>query len=125
MNNINVDNNKNNHFQNHNYLIWLFVYMGIGLAISFIVPFPLSFGVLMLVLVLLNVCRTDRALKKQGRGGIKGLYKSMSSSVANRTSGLGTGGFGYAPIKFYCMNCGYEHKNDACPKCGSKTVKVG
>ncbi len=125
MNNSNVDNNKNNHFQNNNYLIWLFVYMGIGLSISFIVPFPLSFGVLLLVLVLLNVYRTDHALKRQGRGGIKGLYKSMSSSVANRSNGLGTEGIGYAQIRFYCMNCGYEHKNDACPKCGSKAVKVG
>ncbi len=83
MNNINVDNNKNNLFQNHDYLIWLFVYMSIGLAISFIVPFPLSFGVLLFVLVLLNLYRTDRALKRQGRGGIKELYKSMSSSFAN------------------------------------------
>jgi hypothetical protein len=125
MNNINVDNNKNNLFQNNINLIWLFVYIGIGLAISFVVPFPISFVVVLLVLALLNLYRTDRTLKKHGRGGIKELYKSMSSSVANRTSGLGAEGFVHNPIKFYCINCGYEHKNDACPKCGSKAVKVG
>ena len=125
MNNINVDNNKNNHFQNHNYLIWLFVYMGIGLAISFIMPFPLSLGVLLFAFVLLNVYRTDRALKKQGRGGIKELYKSMSSSFANRSNGMDAGGVGYTQIKFYCLNCGHEHRNYECPKCGSKAVKVG
>ena len=125
MNNINVDNNKNNQFQNHNYLIWLFVYMGLGLAISFIMPFPLSLGVLLFVFVLLNIYRTDRALKKQGRGGIKEVYKSMSSSFANRSNGLDAGGVGYTQIKFYCLNCGHEHRNYECPKCGSKSVKVG
>ena len=126
MNNNNVGNNKNNPIQINNYLIWMFVYIGIGLAISFILPFPISLGVLFLVLILLNTYRTDLALRKQGKGGIKGLYKSMSSSFANRSnSGLGTAGFEYNPIKFYCMNCGYEHRNDACPKCGSKAVKVG
>ena len=125
MNNNNFDNNKNNSIQKNNYLIWMLVYIGIGLVISFIIPFPISLGVLFLVLILLNIYRTNLALRKQDLGGIKGLYKSMSSSFANRSSGLGAGGFGYNPIKFYCMNCGYEHRNDACPKCGSKAVKVG
>ncbi len=124
MSNNNVDNNKNNPIQNNNYLIWLLVYMGIGLAISFIIPFPISLGVLLLVFVLLNVFRTDRALRRQGIGGIAGLFKSMSS-FTNRSSGRDRGGFEYTPIKFYCMNCGYEHRNDVCPKCGSKAVKVG
>ena len=125
MNNNNVDNNKNNSIQKSNYLIWMLVYIGIGLAISFIIPFPISLGVLFLVFILLNTYKTDLALRKQGRGGIKGLYKSMSSSFANRSSNFGTRGFEYNPIKFYCMNCGYEHRNDACSKCGSKAVKVG
>lgn len=125
MSNNNVDNNKNNPIQNNNYLIWLLVYMGIGLAISFIIPFPISLGVLLLVFILLNVYRTDLALRRQGMGGITGLYKSMSS-FTNRSSGSrDAGGLEYTPIKFYCMNCGYEHRNDVCPKCGSKAVKVG
>ncbi len=124
MNNNNFDNNKNSPIQNNNYLIWLLVYMGIGLAISFIIPFPISLDVLLFVFVLLNVFRTDRALRRQGMGGITGLYKSMSS-FTNLSSGRDTGGFEYTPIKFYCMNCGYEHRNDVCPKCGSKAVKVG
>jgi hypothetical protein len=119
-----VDNNKNKPIKNSNYLAWLLVYMSIALAISFIIPFPISLGVVVLVLVLLNVFRTDLALKRQGMGGIKGLYKSISSR-ADRPGDQGSKGFGYAPIKFYCMDCGYEHRNEACPKCGSKTVKVG
>ena len=123
-NNNNIANNKNNPFQNNNYLMWLLIYMGIGLAISFIIPFPLSLGVLLIVLVLLNIYRTDLALRRQGRGGIKGLYKSLSSSV-NQTNTRDAAGSEYTPIKFYCMNCGYEHRNYACPRCGSKTLKVG
>ncbi len=122
--NDNVDNDKNKPIKNNNYLTWLLVYMGIALAISFLIPYPLSLGVLVVVLVLLNVFRTDLALKRQGMGGIKGLYKSISSG-ADRGSDRGSKGFGYASIKFYCMTCGYEHRNEDCPRCGSKAVKVG
>ena len=122
--NNNSDNNKNKPFKNNNYLTWLLVYMGIALAISFLIPFPLSLGVLVLVLVSLNVFRTDLALKKQGMGGIKGLYKSISSGAERRSDPVSNGSI-YTSIKFYCMICGYEHRNEACPKCGSKTVKVG
>jgi hypothetical protein len=124
MNNNNIGNSKNNLFHNHNYLIWLLIYMGIGLSISFIVPFPLSFGVLLLVLFLLNVYRTDLALRRRGIGGIKGLYKSMSSS-ANPTNGRNETALEYTPLKFYCMNCSYEHRDNSCPKCGSKALKIG
>jgi hypothetical protein len=103
----------------------MFVYIGIGLDISFILPFPISLSALFLVFILLNIYWTNLALMKPGRGGIKGLYKSMSSSFANWSSGFDVGGVGYNPIKFYCINCGYEPINDACSKCGSKAVKVG
>ncbi len=77
MSNNNVNSNKNNLFQNNNYLTWMLLYIGIGLAISFIIPFPISLGVLLLVFILLNVIRTELVLRSQGMGGIKGLYKSM------------------------------------------------
>jgi hypothetical protein len=28
-------------------------------------------------------------------------------------------------VKYYCMNCGYEHREIACPKCGSKIKRAG
>jgi hypothetical protein len=114
----NGGNNKGNKPIQSNYWIWLIVYIGIGLVISFIVPFPISFLVALLVFFLLNAVRTHIALKRHGvAGGIKELYKSLSSS-------LGAGGFAYSPIKYYCMNCSYEHKKDSCPKCGSKAVRI-
>ena len=65
-------------------------------------------------------------LKRQGMpGGIKDLYKSMTSSSSGSWNNNNAGGIGYSPIKFYCMNCGYEHKESACPKCDSKAVRIG
>jgi hypothetical protein len=125
----NNDKNNNNQIQN-DYWIWLIAYVGIGLVISFILPFPISFGIALVVFFLLNAARTHIALKRQGvTGGIKELYKSMSSSFgagsSNNNSKSGAVGFGYSPIKYYCMNCGYEHGKYVCPKCGSKAVRVG
>jgi hypothetical protein len=97
--------------------------MAIGFVLYFILPFPISIGILLLVLFLLNIVRTEIALRKAGIGGIKGRYKPFSSL------GFGLGGstnaFAYSPLKFYCMNCDKEHKKIACPKCGSKAVRVG
>jgi rubrerythrin len=64
-------------------------------------------------------------------GGLKDLYKSMTSSLGGSWNnsifrgGGGGIGMGYSPVKFYCMNCGYEHRENACPKCSSKAVRAG
>src|SRR5918912_1736039 len=108
---INIGNNSNNNSNRQiqtNYWVWFISYIGIGLAISFIVPFPISFVIALLVFFLLNAARTHIALKRQGMpGGLKDLYKSMSSSLGggnlnNSMFGgvVGGGGMGYSPIKF-------------------------
>ena len=76
----------------------------------------------MLVFLLLNAVKTDIALRRQGIDGIKGLYKSLTSFGKSNDSSIG---IGHSPTKFYCMNCRHEHREYACPKCGSKAVKVG
>src|SRR5919198_1336608 len=77
----NIGNNNNRQIQT-NYWVWFIAYMGIGLAISFVVPFPLSFGIALLVFFALNAARMHIALKRQGMpGGLKDLYKSMTSSL--------------------------------------------
>ena len=124
------NNNKNKQIQS-NSRIWLIAYMAIGLAISFVVPFPISFVMALLVFFLLNAVRMHIALKRQGVvGGIKELYKSVSTSFDgdgrnNNGGALGGDSLAYPPTKFYCMNCGYEHRENACPKCGSKAVRLG
>src|SRR5437763_4281930 len=79
----NVDSNKNNkdhnQVRNNYYLIWLFIYITTGLVISYLLTFPLSFAVLSIGLLLLTVFRVEINLRRQGFGGIKGLYRSLSS----------------------------------------------
>src|ERR671928_1179400 len=78
----NSDKNNNNQQIHNNYWIWLLAYIGIGLVISFMLPFPISFCIALVVFFLLNAARTHIALKRQGvPGGIKDLYKSMESSL--------------------------------------------
>src|ERR671930_858223 len=122
----NDDNNNNKQIQNNNYCIWLIAYMPIGLAISFVVPFPISFVIALFVFCLFNVVRMHIALKRQGMdGGIKELYESRSSSFGDSRPNngvFGGSGLAYSPIEFYCMNCGYERRENTCPKCGLKAV---
>jgi len=98
------------------------IYLGIAAMVSFTLPFPIGLGVLLIVIFSVNIVRAEIRLRKAGVGGIKGWYKSLSSSGfghSTSTSHL------YTPIKFYCMNCGNEHRKIACPNCGSKAVKAG
>jgi hypothetical protein len=120
----NVDSNKNNkdhnQVRNKYYLIWFFIYMSTGLVISYLLPFPLSFVVVLMGLLLLTVFRVEVNLRREGLGGIKGLYRSLSSSPHDSNSSR----YAFSP-KFYCLNCGYEHREYSCPRCGSKVVRTG
>jgi hypothetical protein len=92
------------------------------MAISIVIPFPVSFAIYLLLFFILNAVRTDINLQKSGmNGGIRGLYKSLSSGFGN--SGV-PGNIGYNPIKFSCMKCGKDHNERACPKCGSTAVRA-
>jgi hypothetical protein len=124
--NNNGGNDSNRHQIQTNYWVWLAAYLVIGLAVSFVVPFPLSFGIALLVYFILNTARMHIALKRQGMpGGLKDLYKSMTSSLGGSWNNNSGTNMEYFPIKYYCMNCSYEHRENACPKCGSKAVRVG
>ena len=98
-------------------LKWVGIYMSMGAAIALILPFPASLLVALGAFVLLNFIRTRRMLKRAGVD-IKGLFRSLSSSASMN-------GGQYTPIKYYCMSCGKEHKEIACPNCGSKMKRVG
>jgi rRNA maturation endonuclease Nob1 len=61
--------------------------------------------------------RSRNEIKKfGGTGGIMGLFGSFSSSGSGDQT---------RTLKYYCMSCGKEHNEIACPKCGSKMKRVG
>ena len=67
----------------------------------FVVPFPISLVMVLLVFLALNITRMHIVLKRQGmQRGIKDLYKSMTSSLSSSNVN-NSGGMGYSPIKYY------------------------
>jgi hypothetical protein len=54
--------------------------------------------------------------KYLGGKNIGGLFGSIPSSMTGNQT---------RPLKYYCMNCGNEHKKIAYPSCGSKMKRVG
>jgi hypothetical protein len=115
-----VMSRANNNIGGMNYLVWLLISLGTVVILSFVLPFPISFVVSLLVVFCLNIIRAEMMLRKAGMGGIKGLFKSTGF---DRSLGTGFNSFVYHPLRFTCMNCGNEHNKIACPKCGSKAVR--
>ena len=109
--------NDNKHFLLYT-LKWMSLYIAIGIFAALLLPFPASLIGAIGGFMLLNFLRTRSMLKKRGIS-IKGLFGSLRSSDASPST------YGYNPIKYYCMSCGNEHKEIACPKCGSKMKRVG
>ena len=114
----------NNNIGWMNYLVWLLISLGAVVILSFVLPFPISFVISLLVIFCLNIIRAEMTLRKAGMGGIKVLFKSFSSSGIGRGLGTGINSSLYQPLRFSCMNCGNEHNKIACPKCGSKAVRA-
>ena len=54
--------------------------------------------------------------KYGGMGRIKDMFGSLSSPMSGNNQ---------KPLKYYCMGCGKEHREIACPNCGSKMKRVG
>ena len=93
------------------------IYVGIGFVISLVLPFPVSLVGALGAFLFLNFIRTRRILKRLGID-MKGLFRSFSSTSHSM--------YGHSsPLKYYCMSCGKEHKEIACPNCGSKMKRFG
>jgi hypothetical protein len=105
-------------------LKWLGVFVAIGFIIIYLFEFPLDLIMLVVAFIIINIYKTRVMLKKLGvlndsdakdiKSFIRSLFRSSSSSA-----------YGNTQIKYYCMLCGNEHKEIACPKCGSKMKRVG
>ena len=101
-----------------NQLKWMGVYIAIGVGIALVLPFPISLAGALGAILLLNYIRARRMLKRAGMKNMKEFFKSLSASSSSTYGG-------YSPIKYYCMSCGKEHKEIACPNCGSKMKRAG
>lgn len=97
-------------------LKWMGIYILVGGAIASILSFPVSLFVALGAFGLLSIVRTRIMLKRTGPD-VKGLFKSFSSLSGN--SGQ------FNQVRYYCMNCGKEHREISCPVCGSKMKRVG
>jgi hypothetical protein len=97
-----------------NQLIWIGISFGISITISMLVPFPISLVVIVGAFLLLNFYLRKRMISRIG--GVKG---TVMGGIFSPT--LSDGG----SLKYYCMSCGTQHKQVACPECGSKMKRIG
>jgi hypothetical protein len=100
-------------------LKWSAIYVGLGVVLVLVLPFPYDFFSVIALFILINFLRDRSILKRYGgTGGIKDLFGSLSSSMSSANNQS-------SPLKYYCMSCGNDHKEIACPNCGSKMKRVG
>ena len=103
------------HFIIHR-LKWFGIYAAIAYLMFFLLPFPFDFVAAIGALILINFFRMRGMMKRYGgMGRMKDLFGSLSSRSGNQNR----------PLKYYCMSCGKEHNEIACPNCGSKMKRVG
>ena len=109
-------------------LKWTAIYLAVAFIIMLFLPFPADLALALVAFLVLGWYRRYLLLRKLGMKNptstvtgfefkkIKELYKSnISNSVDD----------GQSKVRYYCMKCGYEHREIACPKCGSKMKRAG
>lgn len=106
--------NSNNKQFLLNQLVWIGISFGISITISMLVPFPISLVAIFGVFIMLNVYMRRIMIKRMGGQGVGAMFGSTFGSSQNSSS-----------LKYYCMNCGTQHRQIACPNCGSKMKRVG
>jgi hypothetical protein len=111
-----------------NQLKWTVIYIPVAFIIMLLLPFPVDLALAFVAILGLGWYRRYLLLRKLGMKNspstitgfefkkIKELYKS---NISNSTE------YAQSQVKYYCMNCGYEHKELSCPNCGSKMKRVG
>jgi hypothetical protein len=111
-----IDNNTKRLF--FNWSIWFGAYIVIGLLLVLLLPFPYDLISVFGLCILMNFLRGWSLMKRHGgMDGIKDMFGSFSSFMARDDQNR--------LLKYYCMNCGKEHREIACPDCGSKMKGIG
>ena len=93
--------------------------------------FPVDLVVALLAFLALSWYKRNLLIRKLGMENprsrdigfefqkINEFYKSIFSNVSHSID------YGQSQVRYYCMKCGKEHREIACPKCGSKIKRVG
>src|ERR671925_119709 len=89
-------------------LKWLGFYMGVSFILLFLLPSPYDLISVFGLFILVNYLRTKSIMKRYGTG--MGRIKDMFGSISSPMSGNNQ-----EPLKYYCMSCGKEHREIACP----------
>lgn len=109
-------------------LKWMAIYLAVTFIIVLFLPFPADLALALIAFLVLGWYRRLLLLSKAGLKNptntftgfefkkIKELYKSNISDSID---------YSQSKVKYYCMNCGYEHREIGCPKCGSKMKRAG
>ncbi|HMH11422.1 MAG TPA: hypothetical protein VK553_11965 [Candidatus Nitrosopolaris rasttigaisensis] len=97
-----------------NQLVWIGISFGISIMISMLIPFPISLVVIVGTFLLLNFYLRRRMIARMG--SVKGTIMGGMFSPTSTDGGS---------LKYYCMSCGMQHKQAACPTCGSKMKRIG
>jgi hypothetical protein len=92
------------------YLLWIGISLGIVFAVLSYVPFPFSIP-LAIASFLFVIFYLRKKVIKRINSKSRMLYRSNNKDNQ--------------PLNYYCMACGAKHNEAACPKCGSKTKRVG
>jgi apolipoprotein N-acyltransferase len=99
-----------------NQLVWIGISFGISITISMLVPFPISLVVIVGTFLLLNFYLRRRMMARMGSLNGTSIMGGMFSPTTVYSS---------SALKYYCISCGTQHKQIACPKCGSKMRRIG
>ena len=107
---MNIDNDTKR-FLIHR-IMWFTLFMTVGIILVFLVSYPFDAISIAGLFALTYYLRSRSEMK---RFGIRDLFGSFSSAFSDQ----------YRPLKYYCMGCEREHRETACPNCGSKMKRVG
>jgi hypothetical protein len=113
--------------------IYQLKWAAITVVIMLFLPFPVDFIVALFAFLLLSWYRRNQLFRKLDVDhkrnsigsstdfmSIKDFFRSISSFKGSPSTEND-----YGPVNYYCMNCGNEHREIACPICGSKMKRVG
>ena len=109
-------------------LKWTAIYLAVTFIIVLFLPFPVDLALVLIAFFVLGWYRRLLFLRKAGLKNPTSTFTGFEfkkSKELYKSSISDSNDHGQSRVKYYCMNCGYEHREIACPNCGSKMKRAG